>query len=29
LRSKQACDRCRIHFGHGRDHQTILVTLLT
>jgi hypothetical protein len=28
-RSKQADDRRRIHFGHGRDRQSILVTLPT
>jgi len=27
--SKKADDRCRIHFGHGRDRQIILVTLPT
>jgi hypothetical protein len=29
LRSKQADDRRGIHFGHQRDHQSILVTLST
>jgi len=29
LHSKQVDDRCRIDFGHRRDHQSILVTLLT
>jgi hypothetical protein len=28
-RSKRADDRCGIHFAHGRDHGSILVTLST
>jgi hypothetical protein len=28
-RSKQTDDCCGIHFGHGRDRQSILVTIST